>query len=232
VRHDGEGQYANLSPIISMAYPLFRLRWLLREIELHFSNQCVLVSCSICRSNPPSSLRSDRLTQDGHWASAKVNLKMSTTSTQDMPNESSTKHACASLDALQAKVSAMRAQMEKSRTTSDAERDSGRECVRAALSALAPQPEKPQVSSNTELNSLRQLVGAISDVASQNVLTHDEADALITFITRRYVERRFDEIFRDVFTHSSEDWYLLSARNDYAHERRRKAADTIFGRCF
>lgn len=84
-----------------------------------------------------------------------------------------------------------------------------RDMVRKFLSALAPaQPYEPPVLSK-DLEQLNRVVNSILFSVDQNILTPEEADAVISFIASRFASRRFDEVFSKVTTPRTGAWFVL-----------------------
>lgn len=85
-----------------------------------------------------------------------------------------------------------------------------REIVRHILSTLGTSQQEPAPFSK-DIKAMGHLVAEISDAAEQNVITEDEADAVVDFLVKRFVERRVDDAIRDVFTPGHGRWFLASA---------------------
>lgn len=87
---------------------------------------------------------------------------------------------------------------------------SARDLVRHFLSALAPAPaEAENPSTAKDMENLRKAIGSIMQAAEDDVLTENEANAVINFITERFVERRFDDVLKHIAIPQSRGWFVV-----------------------
>jgi len=89
---------------------------------------------------------------------------------------------------------------------------SSRGMVRYFLSALGPVPAESGLSNAKDMANLRKAISSIMKAAEDDVLTEKEADAVIDFISLKFVERRFDDVLKDIATPRSRGWFVLGKR--------------------
>jgi hypothetical protein len=69
------------------------------------------------------------------------------------------------------------------------------ECVYAALSHC---PEK-LLSRGKDLDVMKRAVSSIVEATQEDILTQEEADAVLEFLAEKFVERRFASLMHHVF---------------------------------
>jgi hypothetical protein len=86
---------------------------------------------------------------------------------------------------------------------------SSREVTRWLLSVLSPRQPSPPPKLSRDLEILRRAVSSIVLAADENVLTAEEADAVIHFIAERFATRRIDEVIANVTSPRHGAWFAL-----------------------
>ena len=85
--------------------------------------------------------------------------------------------------------------------------------VRSLLSALSPtRPYAPPVLSK-DLERVNRVVTALMQAVEDEVLTDEEADAVIGFVAERFIARRFDVLFDDVLKPKAGGWFMAHAHS-------------------
>ena len=88
------------------------------------------------------------------------------------------------------------------------ESPSSREMVRWLLSALSSAPAKPPVLSR-DLEALARVMGSIRRAVSENILTDEEAEAVVQYLADCFTRRRFDEVFSRITQPRSGAWFMV-----------------------
>jgi len=86
--------------------------------------------------------------------------------------------------------------------------EDSREVVRTLLSSIVPPPPTaPQLRNDIE--SLSRLVRSIMLAADDDIITAEEAKAVIDFIAARFASRRVDEAMVHVFKPRRGSWFQI-----------------------
>lgn len=84
-----------------------------------------------------------------------------------------------------------------------------REMVRSFLSALSPyQPPKPPILSK-DLGRLSRILRSVYQAVDEDILTEEEANAVMNFVAECFTRRRLDEVFSKVTKPKSGAWFLI-----------------------
>ena len=78
--------------------------------------------------------------------------------------------------------------------------------VSCLVAALAPTPQK-LLSKSEDLEVMKKALSSIVETMEEQILTEDEASALLEFLATKFVERRFENIIRHVFDVGSTHTY-------------------------
>jgi len=90
---------------------------------------------------------------------------------------------------------------------------SSRDVVRNFLSALSPTKAAPPILSK-DIERLGRVVKSVIQAVDDNILSEEEANAVIEFIGDRFAQRRFDEIFSKVTMPKSGAWFTLHRHSE------------------
>lgn len=92
-----------------------------------------------------------------------------------------------------------------------------RKAVQYWLSLLSPTSDEPDEPQSKDLSLMSRAIGSISEAAEENILTEKEAEAITKFLLEKFVQRRFDKTFRELFRAPVDSHWFLTAQR-YFHE--------------
>lgn len=76
--------------------------------------------------------------------------------------------------------------------------DNYNDCLNFVLSSLSPYPSRP-ISDNKELSIMKQVASSMVEAMEENVLTENEASAVLEFLASKFIERRFGIMMQCIF---------------------------------
>ena len=89
-----------------------------------------------------------------------------------------------------------------------------RDMVRWFLSAMSPQSSMPKMGLSRELSALNRAVNAIVLATDEEVITSEEAEAVIKFITERFIGRQIDQVFLHATCPRQGSWFITRSQSD------------------
>lgn len=84
-----------------------------------------------------------------------------------------------------------------------------RDVVRCLLSSLAPVPRFEPPVLSTDLERLNRIVRSVAGAVDEEILTPEEADAVINFIAGCFASRRLDEVIAKVTMPKAGSWFVV-----------------------
>ena len=114
-------------------------------------------------------------------------------------------------------LSAMRKEAEQATLhLYDDESHPARERVQYWLSFLSPRQAAAEKPLSRELQLVARTVASITEAQESQILTKDEAEAVVQFILSKFIERRFNKTIHEVLNGPEQEWLLTASR--YFHE--------------
>lgn len=107
---------------------------------------------------------------------------------------------------------------EKEASPKDSNEDFSEQIITDFFAALNPERLHSHQPMSKELQVLRKVVSTISESRNENILTDEEAAAVLQFILGRFVERRFDRTIKRMLPQQSDSkhWFIRHRQLKFA----------------
>lgn len=92
---------------------------------------------------------------------------------------------------------------------------SSRDTVRWFLSALAPRQEQKVPALSKDLGSLSRVMRSVVQAVDDDILSEEEADAVIMFMAECFTRRRMDDVLSRITKPRSGSWFLVRSQSSW-----------------
>ena len=88
--------------------------------------------------------------------------------------------------------------------------ESARENLRVLLEPISGE-HSPNRSTSNDLESLKRIVASVADAGDAGILSQSEADTVIDFVVRRFIERRLTKVIQTTLAPPANHWFSLNS---------------------